>query len=260
MQRTPSIHEQKVMFMGLALFLALGATQYFATSELESTDKQSNADKQNEAERQSDQNGWVDLFNGKDLTGWKANRKEKSFRVENGVIRAQATDGPSHLFYVGDSPEGEYIRYKDFELEIVARSEPNSNSGVFFHTDWKLKENGLTLYSGYEAQLNNTKRDPKKTGGLYAIVDLDKSPVDETQWFKLNLKVQGKRIVVKVDGETVVDYTEEENPKRPEKRKGRVLKPEGGAIALQAHDKDSVYYFKSVRIKDLRFVPDAARK
>jgi hypothetical protein len=50
----------------------------------------------------------------------------------------------------------------------------------------------------------------------------------------------------------VVDYSESPNPKRKESRQGRLLKPNGGAIALQAHDPDSTWYFKEIRIKRLK--------
>ena len=66
-----------------------------------------------------------------------------------------------------------------------------------------------------------------------------------------SIRVEGKRIQVWLDGESVVDYLEPENPDRKPSRKGRLLKPNGGAIALQAHDPDSIWYFKEIRLKQL---------
>src|SRR5262245_32638002 len=83
----------------------------------------------------SAEGAWRTLFNGRDLTSWKANAYPDSWSVVDGAIKANATKESSHLFYVGDRAEG-YERFKDFELEVVARSEPNSNGGVFIHTDW----------------------------------------------------------------------------------------------------------------------------
>ncbi|HUV12331.1 MAG TPA: family 16 glycoside hydrolase, partial [Acidobacteriota bacterium] len=60
-----------------------------------------------------------------------------------------------------------------------------------------------------------------------------------------------KRIVFNINGQKVIDYTEPENPERPPNRAGRLLNPNGGAIALQAHDPDSVWYFKEIQIKRL---------
>jgi len=107
------------------------------------------------------------------------------------------------------------------------------------------------LAKGYEIQLNSTEKEKRKTGSLYAVVDLDKSPVDESQWFKVRIIARDKQISIQLNDKTMVDYTEPENVVRPAERAGRKLNPEGGAIALQAHDPGSVFYFKSVRIRPL---------
>ena len=53
------------------------------------------------------------------------------------------------------------------------------------------------------------------------------------------------------DGKQVVDYTEPKNIERPKNRAGRFLNPEGGYIAIQAHDTKSVWYFKTIKIRVL---------
>src|SRR4051812_17951374 len=151
--------------------------------------------------------GWQSLFNGKDLTGWRPNFYPDSWSVVDGTIRAHATTASSHLFYVGDKGEGEFVPFKNFVLELNARSEPNANSGVFFHTDYRAPNAQHHLANGYEVQLNSTEKEKRKTGSLYAVVDLAKSPVDETQWFKVRITVQGKHILVQMNEQTVVDYT-----------------------------------------------------
>ena len=104
-----------------------------------------------------DQAGWISMFNGKDLAGWKANEKPGSFKVEDGAI---VVNGPrSHAFYVGDEGKAEF---KDFHLKADVMTMPNSNSGIYFHT--RFLDEGWPD-RGYEAQVNNTyKKDPKKTG------------------------------------------------------------------------------------------------
>jgi hypothetical protein len=193
---------------------------------------------------------WRTLFNGKDLTGWKANVYPDSWSVVDGTIRANATKESSHLFYVGSKTD-DFESFKDFELEIVARSEPNSNGGVFIHTGYATMSAALRLSKGYEIQLNSSAKEKKKTGSLYAIVDLDTSPVDETKWFTTLIRVQGKKITVTIDGKQVVDYIEPANAPRPKGREARLLDPKGGAIALQAHDPGSTFYFRSVRLRPL---------
>ena len=49
---------------------------------------------------------WQDLFNGKDLTGWKANMRPVSFSVADGLMKAHGRRGMSHLFYVGEKTDG----------------------------------------------------------------------------------------------------------------------------------------------------------
>lgn len=197
--------------------------------------------------------GWRTLFNGKDLSGWHANVAPTSWSVQGGAIRANAATASSHLFYVGQhvGTQPEFERFTNFALEVVARSEPESNSGIFFHTDLATKPGSLHLLNGYEVQLNSTAKEKRKTGSLYAVVDLATSVVDETTWFTVVITVQNKHITVSVDGKTTADYTEPENVTRPPERAGRKLTPLGGAIALQAHDPKSVFYFKSVRLKVL---------
>lgn len=196
---------------------------------------------------------WIELFDGKSTKGWKPNADEGAYRVENGALRLQATHPKNrgHLFYVGEDDELDLFR--DFELEVVARGEPNSNSGIFFHTDWETRDRVLHLANGYEVQLNSTAKEKRKTGSLYDVVDLPYAVVDDTQWFTVRIRVENKRIQVWLNDRQTIDYTEPANvaEQRSEKRKGRILREEGGAIALQAHDENSVYYFRSIRIRSL---------
>jgi len=194
---------------------------------------------------------WIPLFNGKDLAGWEPNTQPEAFTVVDGAIRAHATQSYAHLFYVGDgSPEAG--RFRDFELEATVRGELHSNSGIYFHSDIASGEGPkLKLAKGYELQLNDTVKEKRKTGSLYAVADLSASPVDETQWFKVRLRVEGRRIQIFVNDRQTADYTERDGDPRPKGFEGRFLDPRGGSIALQAHDPDSVYYFKDLRIRRL---------
>ena len=186
---------------------------------------------------------WRELFNGRNLAGWKANADAGAFTVADGALKAHATHprNRGHLFFIGARTEG-LERFRNFELEAVVRGEPGSNSGIFFHTDMETRDGVLHLKNGYEVQLNSAEKEKRKTGSLYAVVDLDKSPVDETQWFTVAIRVQGDRITVRVNGRTTVDYTEPPGvvAQRPPERKGRVLRAEGGAIALQARSRPLV--------------------
>ena len=173
---------------------------------------------------------WQSLFNGLDLTGWQANNNPESFTVKDGILRIQAPGTAcAHLFYVAepkagttksdsakdDTAKAEPIKFKNFELEAVVKAEPNSNGGIFIHTDMSVRDKALHLARGYEVQLNSSAKEKRKTGSLYAIVDLDESPVDETKWFTINVKVRDKRITIAIDGKEILDYTEPPNAERP---------------------------------------------
>ena len=196
---------------------------------------------------------WLNLFDGKSTAGWKPNADEGAYRVEDGTLRLQATHPKNrgHLFYVGDDDELDL--FKNFELEIVARGEPNSNSGIFFHTDMETRDKVLHLKNGYEVQLNSTKKEKRKTGSLYDVIDISEAVIDDTKWFTVRIRVEGKRIQVWLNDQQTIDYTEPANvvEQRSKNRKGRFLRKKGGAIALQAHDEDSVFFFKSIKIKRL---------
>lgn len=187
---------------------------------------------------------YTSLFNGKDLSGWEGTAGMDSYKIIDGVLKVNSTGGGQHLLYKAK-------QFKDFELVVVSKSEPSSNSGIYFHTDGTSRLKAGWLHWGYEAQLNSTEKEKRKTGSLYGIQDIAESPVDETKWFEMKIRVEGKRIQVWVDGKQTADYTEPENPERPKNRIGRLLNPNGGYIALQAHDTKSVWYFKEIKIKEL---------
>lgn len=198
---------------------------------------------------------WHHLFNGKNLSGWTANVYPDSFEVVlvdgKNAIRANCTSEPhrSHLFYQGDTKD--FAKFKNFELVVVFRGEPESNSGIFFHTDLSTRDSKLHLAKGYEVNMNNSAKEKQKTGSLYAIVGIDDPTIDDTEWTTMHLTVRGKRIIVRVNDKEVINYTEPEDVIRPANRSGRLIDHDGGAIALQAHDPDSVYYFREIRIREL---------
>src|SRR4029079_1950141 len=159
-----------------------------------------------------------------------ANNDPESFTVQDGSLRVQAAGKTSaHLFYVGDLTDG-VERFKNFELEATVRAEPNSNGGIFVHTDMSTRDAAKHLAKGYEVQLNSPTKEKPKTRRLYAILAVDPSPVDETQWFVIRIVVQGKRITAAINGQQVLDYTEPENVVRPPEPSARLFDPYGAAI------------------------------
>ncbi len=186
-----------------------------------------------------DSAGWVDLFNGTSLDGWTASENVETFKIENGAIVAH---GPrSHLFYSGPIADHDF---GDFEFRAEIMTTPGSNSGMYFHTEFQ--QEGWPA-KGYEAQINNSGSDPRKTGSLYAIQDVTEPLVNDSEWFTQHVIVSGKRIVIEVNGEKVVDYTEPENPARSDDMAQRLLS--SGTVALQGHDPESRVLFRKIQVK-----------
>jgi len=110
--------------------------------------------------------GYTSLFNGKDLTGWKASADPSSFKVENGAIIANAAGQASHLFY--DGPVGNHS-FTNFEVRLDVLARYRSNGGVYVMTEFQPQ--GFPS-KGFEIQVNNSHSDRIRTGSLYHVVDL----------------------------------------------------------------------------------------
>ena len=180
---------------------------------------------------------WVSLFDGETLDGWRASENPDSFWVEDGKI---IVDGPrAHLFYEGEVGGADFT---DFEMRMDVKTFPEANSGVFFHT--RYQDSGWPAH-GHEVQINATHSDRIKTGSIYAVDNiLDDAPHVDREWFHLHFIVMGNRVLVKVDGELVNDYTEPEGTEGP-----RHLS--SGTVALQAHDPNSVIHFRNIELREL---------
>lgn len=189
-------------------------------------------------EKQSkDKDGWISLFDGKSLDGWKASENPKSFSVQDGAIQAF---GPrAHLFYVGPVENHDF---KNFELKAKVKTHPKANAGLYFHTEYQ--ENGWPN-KGYECQINATHSDWRKTGSLYGVKDVkDVAPHKDNEWFDYHIIVNGKNIVIKINGEETVNYTEPEGTSG-----GRKI--DSGTFAIQAHDPQSKVLVKDIYVKPL---------
>ncbi len=183
------------------------------------------------------EDGWINMFNGENLLGWHVNENAESVYVEDGCL---VTHGErAHAFFVG--PTGSFD-VKNFHFKCKVMTKPSANSGVYFHT--KFQDSGWPNV-GYEAQVNNTQSDKKKTGGLYNVQDNFEAPVEDDVWFDYEVSVEGKHIVVKVNGKTISDYTEPDDLDRPERQLS------SGTIALQAHDPGSKVLYKDLMVKVL---------
>jgi hypothetical protein len=220
------------------------------------------------ADDKDDEKGWLQLFNGKDLTGWVTHEnpnpgaysKVEAKKNDDGKIIAYVGikddkeiplwtvkdgtlvgSGPhSHLFTAKDD-------YTDFHYRVEAKINDKGNSGQYFRA-----ELGPGFPKGYEAQINATGGDPIKTGSLYPdgrtklgmfkkdITVMNDAPNKPDEWFTQEVIAKGNHIQIIVNGKKTVDFMDPNNTYM----KGR--------FALQGHDPGTVVTFRKVEWKPLK--------
>lgn len=193
------------------------------------------------SQKKTDANGWISLFDGKSLSGWKVGDHASTFSVKDGSIIA---NGPvAHLFYVGDVKNHDF---KNFEFKTEVMTTPGSNSGIYFHTAY---QDSSWPKKGYEVQVNNSHEDWRRTGSLYAIQDVKEVYVKDNEWYTESVTVKDKHVTIRINDKTVVDYVEPDHVQREAGMEERVLS--SGTFALQGHDPKSKVYFRNIMVKPL---------
>ena len=105
--------------------------------------------------------GWVNLFNGKNLDGWKQIVGTAEYKVENGVIVGYTVPSSPNSFLVTDKEYGDFV----LELEVMI-PDTTSNSGIQFRSHFDPSGNsGKGKVFGYQFELDPSSR--KWTGGIY---------------------------------------------------------------------------------------------
>jgi len=215
--------------------------------------------------------GWVSVFNGKDLNGWDGD--PRLWSVKDGVIRGQTTianpaRGNTFLIW----RDG---KLKDFELKIKFRIQ-NGNSGI----QYRSKEADKWVVGGYQAEVENN---PGKVGFLYhergrgwlvnvgdlMVIDekgekevvSNVSDVDELikagyykdkDWNEYHIIAQGNHLKHYLNGYLTMELIDNDrltNPNDPKDRNGAARE---GILALQIHAGDPmVVEFKDISVKHL---------
>ena len=200
--------------------------------------------------------GWVAIFDGKTLDGWKSNETKEGFKVENGCI--VGFGDRNHLYFMEE--------LGNFELKIDVKINKNGNSGVYIKSQW---QDAAWPTTGFELQVNSSHSDPVKTGSLYNIIKMYKAPHGDDEWFTYYLTCKGNTLDVRVNDVLIYTYIQPEGGRRPG---GSSYVPSGqggqpgqappiteqnkrisqkGYIALQQHDPGSIPSFKNIFIKKL---------
>jgi hypothetical protein len=192
--------------------------------------------------RAADADGWVTILDEKSFKDWKLMPAKAGVAVQesdgikkfdkgqwtfkDGVLKGEGDI--SHLF----SPRGDY---ENFHFRIEAKISDKGNSGQYFRA---ALGNGWP--KGYEAQINSTHSDPKRTGSLYNFKDVLEKLVPPDTWFTQEVIADGNHIIIKVNDKVAVDFVDEKNT---------YMK---GHAALQQHNLGSVVEIRNVQVKELR--------
>ena len=193
---------------------------------------------------------WKQLFNGKDLRGWEQVGPGE-FVVEDGLLKT--VGGMGMILY----PEK---KFGDVVFKVVFKVKDNdSNSGVFIRIPEKPADAMAAVNSGYEVQIDNGTRhvggEYHCTGVLYSLTKAKAHPQNKPgEWNTLEIKLDGLRTIVHLNGILVTDFTEGDEV--PEKIRDfepdRGPRPASGYMGLQNHDDLSTVYFKEVAVKPLK--------
>ena len=197
-----------------------------------------------------DETGWRQLFNGKNLDGWKMVGPGKRY-VENGVTGSHG--GMGLLYWTKE-------KFSNCKIRIVYRMQKsNSNSGVFIRIPIEPREPWMPVFYGYEVQIDNHPETSKEdeyhvTGTLYSLTKPHAKPGKPgPDWNVMEITLDGLRTLVKVNDQLVTDYTEgQPTPERKfDFEPYRGPRPLAGYIGLQNHGDDDVVFFKEVAVKPL---------
>jgi hypothetical protein len=198
------------------------------------------ADDVKKSDAAADSAGFVQLFNGKDLTGWKMHpdNKDSMWEVVDGAITCTGKKA-SHLFSERDD-------FTDFVYRMEAKINDVGNSGQYFRAKFRPG-----FPPGYEAQINFGHSDPIKSGSLYPSFNrrltpeqkdkilVFKAPHKPDEWFTQEVTAIGNHIVIKVNGTTTVDFVDETKA---------YMK---GHFAIQYHDPTCKIFVRKVEVKEL---------
>jgi hypothetical protein len=193
----------------------------------------------------------VELFNGKDLTGWTQRGGAAAYAAEDGVIVGRSVPNTSNTFLCTDK------EYSDFELELDFKiDDPTFNSGVQIRSHYRPERGSERVY-GYQVEID-PRTDRKWTAGIYFeggnpkreagwLDDLDDNQAAREafrlgEWNHLRIQAQGRRIQTWLNSVPAADYADTDD---------EAFTP-SGFIALQVHSVGGATEPKEVRWKNIK--------
>lgn len=190
---------------------------------------------------QSD-DGWVPLFNGKDLKGWKQLNGRAEYRVENNMIIGISVPKEPNSFLVTEK------MYSDFILELEVNVDPPLNSGIQFRSN-SLPEYQNGRVHGYQCEIDPSSRawsggiyDEARRGWLYNLArnEKGKSAFQAGTWNNYRIEAIGDTLRTWINGIMCANLVDNEI--------------RSGFIALQVHGvgEDPNQVGKTVKWRNIR--------
>lgn len=173
-----------------------------------------------------DKDGYIVLFDGKDMKGWRGYGKDKipgKWKVDNGAIKFNGSGGGE----AQDGDGGDLIfahKFKNFELELEYKVSKGSNSGIFYlaqeveskdPTSGNMRMEPIYISSPEAQVLDNANHPDAKMGkdnnrqsmSLYDMIPAkpqNAKPYGE--WNKIKIMVYKGTVVHGQNDENVVEY------------------------------------------------------
>lgn len=201
---------------------------------------------------QKSKDGWQDLFNGKDLTGWKQLNGQARYEVKDGAIVGTSVMGTPNSFLTTEKD------YGDFILELDVKVDNKLNSGIQIRSLSKPDYMNGRVH-GYQVEIDPSDRaysagiyDEARRGWLYPL-DLNpegKKAFKRDAWNKYRIEAIGNSIRTFLNGVPVAHVVDDMTPL--------------GFICLQVHAigskemEGTQVSWKNVRIKTANLKPSPA--
>jgi hypothetical protein len=185
----------------------------------------------------------VQLFNGKDLTGWTMTGPG-TFVVENGMMR---TEGGMGLLYYNRQKFGNQTIRIVFKTAGV-----RDNSGVIIRMPEMPPDPWYGVHNGYEVQIAAGGDEWHSTGSLYSLAKVKQGAQKPAgEWNTMDIQLDGQITRVTLNGQLVNEFNGTSNDVPPRKQwyePVRGPRPDSGYIGLQNHDANSKLYFKEISV------------
>lgn len=155
---------------------------------------------------------WVELFNGKDLTGWTQRNGTATYEAKDGMIIGTTADGSPNSFLCTDKG------YGDFELTFEVKVHDLLNSGCQIRSKTHKTPTGRVNGPQVEIEASGAKGaeagyvygEALSTGWLTPKAELKKHKhFKDGEWNSYRIVAKGARIQVWINGEQISDLTDE---------------------------------------------------